>query len=84
MFLHMPTMEINRGDQEDSDYEEEINITQKKIEPVESFRKIIEMQGEKVILTIYLLGYEKTFLGIKVAIYNSALIKDLGFFFTVD
>mmetsp|Transcript_9981 Transcript_9981/g.9917 ORF Transcript_9981/g.9917 Transcript_9981/m.9917 type:complete len:177 (+) Transcript_9981:452-982(+) len=84
LFLHMPTMEMNRGEQEDSDYEEEINIAQKKIEPVEQIRKIIEMQGEKVILTIYLLGYDQTFLGIKVSIYNSALIKDLGFFLTVD
>jgi len=26
LFLHMPTMELNKGDAEDSDYEEEVNI----------------------------------------------------------
>jgi hypothetical protein len=26
-FLHMPTMELNKGDAEDSDYEEEVNIS---------------------------------------------------------
>ncbi len=27
MFLHMPTMEYNKGDAEDSDYEETVNVS---------------------------------------------------------
>ena len=27
LFLHMPTMELNKGDAEDSDFEEEVNIS---------------------------------------------------------
>lgn len=27
LYLHMPTMELNKGDAEDSDYEEEVNIS---------------------------------------------------------
>ena len=52
MFLHMPTMELNKGDAEDSDYEEEVNINTKKIECVVHMRKLIDVHGEKIPLTI--------------------------------
>ena len=34
MFLHMPTMEFNKGDQEDSDYEETVEVAPRKVECV--------------------------------------------------
>jgi hypothetical protein len=58
LFLHMPTMEINKGDDEDSDNEEEVNISQRKIECIAFFRKLVDMQGEKLPLTISLLGHD--------------------------
>jgi hypothetical protein len=45
---------------------------------------VIDILGEKVPLTISLLGYENTIMGIKVSAYNSSVIKDVGFFFTID
>jgi hypothetical protein len=81
----MPTMEINKGDAEDSDYEEEVNINMRKIECVVHMRKLLDINGEKVPLTISLLGYDnKSYLGIKVVAYNPQQIKELGFFFTVN
>ena len=78
-------MELNKGDAEDSDYEEEVNINMKKIECVVHMRKLLDIQGDKIPLTIQLLGYDNTnYLGIKVVTYNPLLIKELGFFFTVN
>lgn len=39
--LFMPTMDMNRGDDENSDYEEEIFIQQKEISIVASARRIL-------------------------------------------
>lgn len=80
----MPTMELNKGEQEDSDYEEEVIISQKKIECIIHMRKLLDIQGDKIPLTIQLLGYDQSYLGIKVSAYNPATIKDLGFFFIVN
>ena len=52
LFLHMPTMELNKGDAEDSDYEEEVNISMRKIECVVHMRKLLDVNGDKVPLTI--------------------------------
>lgn len=43
LHLHMPTMELNKGEAEDSDYEEEVNIAQKKIECVTHMRKLLDI-----------------------------------------
>ena len=84
-FLHMPTMDLNKGDAEDSDYEEQVNINQKKIECVMHVRKLLDINKEKMPLTIQLLGYDNnTYLGIKVTAYNPALIKETGVFLTVN
>ena len=84
-FLHMPTMEINKGDAEDSDYEEEANIAMRKVDCVVHIRKLLDVNGEKLPLTISLLGFDnKHYLGIKVVVFNPTLIKELGFFFTVN
>ena len=85
MFLHMPTMDLNKGDAEDSDYEEEVNINMKKIESVVHQRKLLDVDGEKIPLTIQLLGFDNTtYLGIKVVAYNPSQIKEHGFFFTIN
>jgi hypothetical protein len=52
LFLHMPTMELNKGDAEDSDYEEEANINMLKVECVVHIRKLLDINGEKIPLTI--------------------------------
>ena len=81
----MPTMELNKGDAEDSDYEEECNVTLKKIETVVHMRKLVDVHGDKIPLTISLLGYDNSsYLGIKVVAYDPRLIKEVGFFFTVN
>lgn len=71
LFLHMPTMELNKGDAEDSDYEEEVNVSLRKIEVVVHMRKLLDVNGDKVPLTISLLGFDnRQYLGIKVVAYN--------------
>lgn len=81
----MPTMELNKGDAEDSDYEEEVNIAMKKIESIVHTRKLLDFNGEKVPLTISLLGFDnKSFLGIKVVCYSPLFIKEQGFFLSVN
>lgn len=81
----MPTMELNKGDAEDSDYEEEVNINMRKLECVIHMRKLLDVHGDKIPLTISLLGFDNTsYLGIKVSAYNPQTIKELGFFFTVN
>jgi len=52
LFLHMPTMDLNKGDDEDSDYEEEVNINMRKIDSVAHMRKLLDVYGEKIPLTI--------------------------------
>lgn len=85
LFLHMPTMDLNKGEAEDSDYEEEINISQKKIDCMTYLRRQLDVQGDKMPFTIQLLGFDnKYYLGIKVSAFTPALIRDQGFFFTVN
>lgn len=52
MFLHMPTMEYNKGDAEDSDYEENVTVSQKKIDCVAHTRRLLDYDGVKIPLTI--------------------------------
>lgn len=48
-------------------------------------RKLLDIEGEKIPLTIQLLGYNNdTYLGIKVSAFNSSTLKELGVFFTVN
>ncbi len=85
LFLHMPTMELNKGDAEDSDYEEEVNINMKKIDCILHIRKLLDVHGDKIPLTIQLMGYDnQNYLGVKVVAYNPREIKEQGFFFTVN
>ena len=85
LFLLMPTLLLNKGEAEDSDYEEEANISMKKIECVIHIRKLLDVNGDKVPLTIQLLGFDNQhYLGVKVVTYNPQLTKELGFFFSVD
>ena len=78
-------MQLNKGDAEDSDYEEEVNISMKRVDCVVHMRKLLDVNNQKVPLTIQLLGFDNQhYLGIKVVTYNPQLIRELGFFFTVD
>ena len=85
MFLHMPTMEFNKGDQEDSDYEETVEVAQRKVECVIYQRKLLDIDGDKVPVTIQLMGYNNdTYLDINMTAYNPANLKEQGIFFTVN
>ena len=57
----------------------------RKIECVVHIRKLLDLHGEKIPLTIQLMGVDNTaYLGIKVVAYNLLQIKEQGFFFTVN
>lgn len=43
LFLFMPTMHCNKGDEEDSDYEEEVRISHRKAECLANARKIVRI-----------------------------------------
>jgi hypothetical protein len=81
LFLSMPTMgkfmqliniEINRGDDEDTEDEEEVLIAQRKIEVSGNQRKLFDAPtGQGVIpVTISVLGYDGAFLGIRITVFN--------------
>jgi len=52
LFLHLPTMEINKGDDEDSDNEEKAIIKNKPIDTIAFVRRILEIKNQKVPVTI--------------------------------
>ena len=52
LFLHLPTMELNKGDDEDSDFEEKAIINNKPIDTIAYLRRIIEVKNQKVPATI--------------------------------
>ena len=85
LFLYLPTMELNRGDDEDSDNEEQALISSRPIDCVCAVRKIITVKERKVPATISLVGVEnKIYLGIKVTFLDPETISESGFFLTVD
>jgi hypothetical protein len=85
LFLYLPTMELNRGDDEDSDNEEQALISSRPIDCVCAVRKIITVKDRKVPATISLVGVEnKIYLGIKVTFLDPETISESGFFLTVD
>lgn len=45
----MPTMSINKGDKEDSDYEEEVLIAQREIKTLAYARKLININSQPLI-----------------------------------
>ena len=48
-------------------------------------RKLLDIHGEKIPVTIQLMGYDNSkYLGIKISAYNSTLIREAGIFFTVN
>jgi len=85
LFLNMPTIELSKGDFEDSDNEEEVLISWRKLDCVTHKRKIIEAEGFKVPFTIQLLGYNsQNYLGIKASCFNPVTLSETGVFFIVD
>lgn len=84
LFLNMPTMNINKGDEEDSDDEEEVLISERGIDVVTHARRAIDVSGTKMPMTISLLGVENVYVGLKVVLFNSETLKEEGVFFTVD
>ena len=84
LFLFMPTMSMNKGDDEDSDHEEKVLISNKKIENVAFVRRILTVKNKPVPATVSLVGCDGQFyLGIKVTLYDPVTIIETGFFLTV-
>ena len=92
--LFMPTMDMNRGEDENSDYEEEIFIQQKEISIVSSSRRILNFQvsidhksmvQENREVTIELLGLDDhEFLGIRVTQFLKQKLEESGYFLFVN
>lgn len=72
---------MNRGDDEDSDYEESIYIQQKEILSVANARRILK----STIVTVDLLGIDDSeFLGIKATQFLKKNLTEVGFFLFVN
>lgn len=85
LFLYLPTMELNRGDDEDSENEEQALIANKPIDCVCAVRNIITVKGRRVPATVSLVGIgNKSYLGIKVTVLDPETVSEQGFFLTVD
>lgn len=90
--LHMPTMAANKGDDEDSEYEELIKISQSKLITIANCRKFLKCshfisgQPTVAIVTIQLLTIEgsEKFFGVKVSKLNREDLSEAGFFLFVD
>ena len=82
LFLHLPTYGVGKHS-DDSDFEEKAIIKCKPIDTVAYLRRIIEVKNLKVPATIYLLGCDKFYLGLKVTLFDPATISESGFFLTV-
>ena len=77
-------MALNKGSDEDSDNEEQAMISRRQIDTISFVRKIIEVGGKQIPVTIQLLGCEgKRYLGIKVTLFDPETISESGFFLTV-
>ena len=85
LYLFMPTISLNKGDEEDSDHEEKAWVAAKPLENVAYSRRVLQVGGRMVPATVSLVGYgEKYYLGIKVTLFDPEKVKESGFFLTVD
>mmetsp|Transcript_9387 Transcript_9387/g.12782 ORF Transcript_9387/g.12782 Transcript_9387/m.12782 type:complete len:187 (+) Transcript_9387:1488-2048(+) len=77
-------MELNKGDAEDSDFEEKAIIKVKSIDTIAYVRRILEVKNQKVPATIQLIGCDQRFyLGIKVTLFDPETVSESGFFLTI-
>ena len=84
LHLHLPTMHLNKGDDEDSDHEEQASIKKRKISVMAYSRRVMEVKNLKVPATIELLGCDsKFFLGIRVTLFDPTTVSQSGFFLTL-
>ena len=84
MELEMPTINLQRDANEDSDAEEEVHIKLKNISTVCHARHIIDIEDWKVPLTISLIGNDEKYFGIKAVVFNRSKMKEEGVFLRVD
>ena len=85
LFLNLPTMDLNKGDDEDSDTEEKAMISVRPIEPVTHIRHILKVEGKHRPASITLLGVDSLYyLGIKVTLFDPVSVSETGFFLTVN
>lgn len=64
-------MDINKGDQEDSENEEEVLIDLISLDTAAQKRSLVDINGEKVPVTMELVGHSgKYYLGLKVTLFN--------------
>ena len=85
LFLNLPTMDLNKGDDEDSDTEEKAMISVKPIEPITHIRHVLNVEGKHKPVSITLLGVDSLYyLGIKVTLFDPVTVSETGFFLTLN
>ena len=84
MVLEMPTINMQRHKNEDSDVEEEVHIKLKPIETIWHARHIVDIEGTKLPITMSLIGCGEKYFGIKTVIYNRESLKEEGLFLRVE
>ena len=85
--LDMPTMKLNKGDDEDSDFEETILIGEREIAILAHARQMIKFTKNQpsMLVTIELIALAKTeFFGLRVVQFNQANLQEDGFFIFID
>lgn len=84
MKLEMPTMSIKSSIPVDPDTEEEIHIKLMPIETICHVRHIVNIENEKLPLTISLIGNGQVYFGIKAVTFNRIKMCENGVFLRVD
>lgn len=84
MQLEMPTMNMQRHKDEDSDMEEEIHIKLNPIETICHARHIVDIEGVKLPITMSLIGCGDRYFGVKAVTYNRDTLKEEGLFLRVE
>lgn len=83
MTLEMPTMSIKTTLNEDQDAEEEVHIKFQPIREICHARHIINIENEKLPLTLSLIGNDRQYFGIKAVVFNRDKLREDGIFLKV-
>lgn len=83
MFLEMPTINMGRNKNDDSDTEEEIHIKLRDFNIVCHQRHVVDIEGVAMPITMSLIGNHEKYFGIKAVVYNRMKRKEDGIFLRV-
>ena len=85
LYLYLPNIKINREEREDSDDDDKVFIRQHPIDCFSFVRKIIQINGIRVPVTLQLIGVpNRFFLGIKLVVFNTDTTSESGVFLCID